>query len=158
MCAPFPLAIISGSQFAWVFPFGFIAFWCAVTFLISRLGWSAAAKRFPASLKPEGKAFYAPSVIFPTRAHYNTCVKITVTSEGLHLAVNVLFALGCRPMLVPWTAVTTISEHEGWFGSRYLKIEIAGPDGLAIRLPVSVLPKLQPFAGCARHCYNGVLQ
>ena len=146
----FASAIIIDPLFAWIFPFGFIGFWCSITFFISRLGWSGAAKRFPASFTPEGKAFYAPSVSFPSSAHYNTCVKVTVTPEGLHLAVNFLFALGCRPMLVPWTAVTTISEQKGWIGNRYLKIEIAGPHGFTIRLPMSALPRLQPFAESAR--------
>ena len=148
MCAPFSLAILSDSQFAWAFPFIFFAFWCTITFIISRFGWSAAAKRFPASLKPEGKAFRTPATFFRYGSHYSSCVKATPSEQGLYLTVEFLFALGHRPMLIPWSAVAKISEHEGWLGGRYL--EIAGPDGLTIRLPMSALPKIQPFAESAQ--------
>ena len=149
MSAPFPLAIIRDSLSVWAFPLGCVAFWCVISFLISRFGWSAAAKQFPAKSKPEGKTFRASSILFPNGSHYGACVKVIPTPEGLYLAVEFLFALGCRPMLVPWEALATISEHKGWFGGRYLKIETAGVDGFTIRLPMSALPQVQPFADAA---------
>jgi hypothetical protein len=108
-----PLAI-----FLVVFP----ALWIGVSSLLSFAGgWALLAERFKATEPAVGEAFRYASALFKRQGMfpvtYRGTLFITVGKEGIHLALHFLFRFLSPPLLIPWTAVESVTEQRHLFGS-----------------------------------------
>jgi len=113
----------------------FVGFWCAISLLISKFGWAKLAKDFTATAVPAGKRYGFVSAWFRPLTSYKNSLKVTLTDEGVHLAMNPLFRMGHPPLLIPWQHVVRCSEHHVLAYSK-LRIDIcAAGVQFAIVLP-----------------------
>ncbi|HEY0865909.1 MAG TPA: hypothetical protein VGE01_00945 [Fimbriimonas sp.] len=91
-----------------IFPF----FWIALSWTISQLmGWARIARTYMAYHRPEGERYRGRSMEFGRWASYGNSVNATLSSEGIHLSMFPLFAIGHPPMIIPWSMVTGLKEN-----------------------------------------------
>jgi len=88
----------------------FIAFWCAIGYLVSFLtGWLALARRFKKQSEPYGEIrsagpfFYAVYMRF--WGHYSSVIRLTAASDALYASVLFLFRIGHPPLRIPWDEI-----------------------------------------------------
>ncbi len=82
---------------------GFIGIWCAVVWLISRIGgWAELARVFPAEELPPGEILWGQSAQLRGFCNYNGVLTIVVSEKGLYMQPWRPFRIGHAPLLVPW--------------------------------------------------------
>ena len=116
-------------------PVAFLGMWLLVTFIISRVGWSSFAARYPAPSRPPGTAYNCPVMTFRGWARYNNGVRIIFTDAGVYFFPLVFIRLFHPPFLVPWASVKGLERKDGLFG-RQVWLNIGDPAG-KIRLRLS---------------------
>ena len=90
-----------------VFLLEFVCLWVAVTFLVAQLsGWAQLSRYYRTETQFEGERWYFRSCRARWMTHYNGCVTVGANTQGLYLAIFLLFRLGHPPVLVPWYQVT----------------------------------------------------
>ena len=93
----------------------FFAFmWLAITGLLAVLsGWSSLATQWRAQAKPEGKRFRFASGAIGIKllpVSYGNCLTVTVSENGLGMAIMFPFRFLSPPIFIPWGQVTNVSE------------------------------------------------
>lgn len=93
-----------------VFILSFVAFWCAVCFLISFItGWYALALHFRAQTEPLGETLSAGPFFYTIYmrfwSHYSSVIRLTAASDALYLAVLFPFRVGHPPLRIPWDEI-----------------------------------------------------
>jgi hypothetical protein len=103
----------------------FVAAWCAVSYMISRLGWRRFSARYPASGRPDGKAYPVSVINFGSlrSTMYRNTARIIITRRGIYFYMLFLFRMFNPPFLVPWSSVTSVSQPGGLINS-YCEIVI----------------------------------
>lgn len=88
----------------------FVAFWCAVCFLISLItGWFALGRRFKRQSEPYGETktagpfFY--TVYMRLWSHYSSTIRLSAASDALYASVLFLFRMGHPPLRIPWDEI-----------------------------------------------------
>lgn len=98
-----------------IIPLFFIAFgllWTLIVTLISRAGgWARLAHQYPATGPATGETFSLRSAKFGMFSSYRNCLTVTLSLSGIHLQPMIFFRIGHKPILLPWTAVTSYSKH-----------------------------------------------
>jgi hypothetical protein len=122
-----------------LFPVFFIGVWMFVSFIISRMGWSSFAERYPALTRPRGMAYRSPSTWFGSFfARYGNVVHVMFTEAGIYFYTSFLFRAFHSPFLVPWESVKHVEKKRVLFWSRY-RIDIQDSGGeIHVILPVGV--------------------
>ncbi len=90
-----------------IFPFAFLAFWFAVTWLIGNMsGWFRLQERFPDREEAPLKRLRMQSAGFGdgmfTRANFGNCLRFDVCATGLRVSIWRIFSPWSRPFFVPW--------------------------------------------------------
>jgi hypothetical protein len=85
-------------------------------------------------------------------SNYNGAVTVGTNSEGLYLAMFLLFRPGHPPLFVPWADVTA-EVVKGWFWSRYLELRFAEVPGLRVRVPLALGREI---AADANRAWDGI--
>jgi hypothetical protein len=94
-----------------------------ISFLISHMGWRRFARKYPAKVRPEGRAYNVPGASFNILSSYRNLVRVVFTAEGIYFYV--LFVLRFHPpFLLPWESVTGVAERKGWFGGRHYELVV----------------------------------
>lgn len=85
-------------------------------------GWRRLADLYSASYQPEGTTFRHQHMRMGV-VRYRNCATITVTAEGMHLAVSAPVIGQHPPLLIPWSAVSGVrATRLYWLGARQLDI------------------------------------
>jgi len=119
----------------------FAAMWFGVTGLLSILsGWHSLAERWraPASFPGERYRMRSASIgtqVFPVS--YGNCLTVTVSEEGLGLAILFLFRFLSPPLLIPWAEIASVTEGQFLFfrhtvvrpAGHWAQIKLYGPVG-----------------------------
>lgn len=119
-----------------LFPVFFIAIWCGICLLLSRLGgWDKLARsyRYENADIDIIKSFFMQSAGMG-QTSYNNCVLIKVAEKGLHLSVFPIFRLGHPPLFFPWDALP-MPETKRMLWMTYHVYEIDG-----VKLSISDKP------------------
>jgi hypothetical protein len=104
----------------------FIGFWFFVCWLISLLGgWGRVAKRFPRTILPTGQRFDMESGSVGL-VNYNNCLTIHVSERGIDFAVWPIFAIGHKPVLIPWTELNNL-EVKRFLWYKFVRIDVGTP-------------------------------
>ena len=113
-----PLLPIAG------FAIGFPLFWMAIVYLVSRMsGWAALAKQFAYDGPAEGEEFNFCSARIRLFSNYGNCLKVSLSSAGIHIRTMIFFRIGHEPLRIPWTAVEDVVVRSYWlFSSARVKI------------------------------------
>jgi len=88
----------------------FIAFWCAIGYLVSFLtGWLALARRFIKQSEPYGEIRSAGPFFYTVYmrfwGHYSSVIRLTAASDALYASVLFLFRIGHPPLRIPWDEI-----------------------------------------------------
>jgi hypothetical protein len=88
----------------------FIAFWCAIGYLVSFLtGWLALARRFKKQSEPYGEIRSAGPFFYTVYmrfwGHYSSVIRLTAASDALYASVLFLFRIGHPPLRIPWDEI-----------------------------------------------------
>ncbi len=134
-----PFAIIGA--FCIVFP----AFWCAVVWLISRIGgWRALAKRYRSGDRPV-KGEMANSVLgMVGLASYRYTLVAHFTDDGFFLETMILFRIGHPRLFIPWSDIAEVRPTK-WMLIESTRLTVGSPRVSTITLPSKLL--LQHFPG-----------
>ena len=116
------------------FPF-FIAFWCAISFVIASVGgWRLLAARYPANADDfNGKRWHMRSGRMRWTTRYNGVLTIGADMRGLYLSVFILFRVGHAPIYVPWD-FAEVREQRGLVFS-YLAFVFKEFPGIYLTVP-----------------------
>ena len=105
----------------WFMPL-FVALWLAVYAVLARAGgWRSLGRQFAASAAPQGQSFRFTSgsfgsVHWPVR--YRNCLHVVVSEAGLYVAVMFPFSFQSPALLLPWSAVDSVSEKQSFTDRR----------------------------------------
>ena len=113
-------------------PLFFAGMWFLVGMILSHVsGWASLGQRYAATGRPAGHRMWGQVVsIGPVRE--NGVTGLAVGPEGLHLFSNPLFRFGRRPLLIPWRAVTYVSDRKLlWW--RLYTLDIGGITTVRVR-------------------------
>jgi hypothetical protein len=116
-----------------LFPIAFVAMWCGICWLLSRLGgWNRLAARFAAQAPPRGKRFSMQSARIGW-VNYNGCLTIHASPDGLHVAIWPLWRLGHPPLFVPWEEFHNARPRRFlWW--KYVECEVLTPGPVKLQL------------------------
>jgi hypothetical protein len=99
----------------WFLPLS-VALWLAVSAVLARAGgWRSLGQQFAATAPPQGQSFRftsgsSGSVHWPVR--YRSCLHVVVSDAGLYVAVMFPFSFQSPALLLPWSAVDSVSERQ----------------------------------------------
>ena len=112
----------------------FVAIWCAACLSLAKFGgWSALARRFPASCAPQGKTLRHCAAKIGS-ATYSGILMATPTDYGLHLSVLAPWRLGHPRICIPWTEMKNPKERKILW-SHWVEVTVSTPKIVTVRLP-----------------------
>jgi hypothetical protein len=109
----------------YLFPIFFVGMWLFVGMILSHVsGWASLAERYAATGRPTGRRLWG-QVVSIGSVNENGVTGMIVTPQGLYLSANPLFRFGRRSLLIPWQAVSYVSERKiFWWHS--FKLDLGG--------------------------------
>ncbi|CTQ51514.1 hypothetical protein LP7551_00026 [Roseibium album] len=115
-----------------VFIVCFVLFWSLIVLLISRLaGWAELARQYPARGPATGRTFAMRSARFGLLGSYRNCLTVTLSLAGIHMQPMIVFRMGHPPLLIPWTAIVSLSRRDVMFSpAARLKVKDAETGGV----------------------------
>jgi hypothetical protein len=121
----------------YLFPIYFIAFWCAINFVISFLGgWFTLSLRFRRLSEPYGDTrsagplFYSVRMRFTMR--YSSVVRLETDREALYLSVIFPFRVGHPPLRIPWEEIQTGKSSLLWY--RFVVLTLGNEERIPMRI------------------------
>ena len=128
--APLDPAVLAPLLFLLLFP----PFWCAICWLLGRLGgWARLATRFATHRTPDGIALRWQDARVGW-VSYRNVLRIDVAHDGLFLSMPWLFRVGHPPLFLPWTAMHEVREQRLlWL--RRVRFSVASPPLAQLGLP-----------------------
>lgn len=128
----------------------FLPLWfCFLTFVISRFGWSRLAETHPGGPSPPyGRPLRRRSGKIGWFTNYNGCLNVTLSSEGIYIVPMWMFRLFHSPLLLPWSGVRGVEEHRivFWRQTRLVFEDHGGPR-FVLYLPTDALADLRMVSG-----------
>jgi len=123
----------------------FVAFWCALCFLISFItGWFALSRRFTKPSEPLGELrsagpfFY--TVYMRLWSHYSSVIKATAASDALYLSVLSIFRVGHPPLRIPWDEIKLRRTRR--FFLPYIELTLGNEERIPLRIPLRMARNL----------------
>ncbi len=116
----------------------FPLFWIFVVWLISHLsGWQKLAKRYPATLPPQGKRMGGQTLLMGFSRYSNT-MEMVVNSTGIWMQPKWLFRAGHKPVFIPWSELSN-PQPATWRWSKLVYFGLGNPVFRKIALSETVL-------------------
>jgi hypothetical protein len=122
----------------------FVSLWLCVGFIVSRMGWSTFAQRYPSFSRPLGESFNCQAAWFRSPfASYKNVVRVVFADSGVYVYVFVLFRAFHPAFLIPWGKVAGVRKKKMlWMEFDVLEIR-DGSDEMNIRLSNKALLEYQ---------------
>lgn len=121
-----------------LFPLVFAVFWCAVLFLLSRLGgWSRLARQYARNDVPDSGREYRWQSGRVGLVGYNHCLHVRVRQSGLALSVAFPLSVAHPPLFIPWSAIHD-REDVSMFWLKATRFEVGQPTLARLMLPRKV--------------------
>jgi hypothetical protein len=94
----------------------FVLLWMSVGLILAQLsGWAELA-RHDRSINPfKGSKWRFRSCKMRLTTHYNGCLTVGASPQGLYLAVLFLFRIGHPPLEIPWQDIQTTAGKTLWW-------------------------------------------
>jgi hypothetical protein len=123
----------------------FIAFWCAISFLISLMtGWFSLSRRFKRQSEPYGDTKSAGPFFYTIYmrwwGHYSTVIRLTAASDALYASVLFPFRIGHPPLRIPWNEIQ-IGRAKFFFRS-YVVLTLGNQEKIPMRISLRMARKL----------------
>ncbi len=108
---------MSENPFTPAFPFAFAGLWIFVSYLLSIFnGWQWLSESYRFREKFVGKKFRWQSGTLGFISARN-CLTLGANTEGLYLAMNILFRVGHPPLFIPWSDIEVGRRRFSFFSS-----------------------------------------
>lgn len=123
------------------------AMFALISLLISRAGWAKLAQHYRRDIPPRGRRYGSLYMMVGSLVQYKDTITAILSSEGLHLRQMLFFRLGHPPILLPWEAVTDVTEDKILMRKySLLKIDHLGVQA-KIRFPLKALEDIHEAMG-----------
>ena len=129
----------------------FIAFWCAIGYLVSFLtGWLALARRFKKQSEPYGEIrsagpfFY--SVYMRFWGHYSSVIRLTAASDALYVSILFPFRIGHPPLRIPWDEIRF--GRTKFFFRTFVVLTLGNQEKIPLRIPLRMARNLGILDRC----------
>lgn len=135
-----------GSPLAFLgFALFFIAFWCAVCFLISLVtGWFSLSRRFKRQSEPYGETKKAGPFLYTVYmrrwSHYSSVICLEAASDALYASVLFPFRVGHPPLRVPWNEIQF--GRAKFFFRTYAVLTLGTQEKIPMRISLRMAGKL----------------
>ena len=96
-------------------------------------GWRDLALQFPATHKLQGDILRFRSIgiqKWRVPTNYNNCVHVSLSAEGICLAMSFFFRFQHDPIFISWHQIARIEQKQRWFGA----VATVYPQGTNIRI------------------------
>jgi hypothetical protein len=94
--------------------------WFGISGLLALLGdWWRLSKLFPDPDPPQAPLFGYPSGISMNSMNYRSCVTAVADEDGIHLRISLIFRFMHPPLLIPWSAIGSITQKKILFFTQY---------------------------------------
>jgi hypothetical protein len=132
-----------------------VAMFCAIPFLISRLsGWSLLARRFRAAEPFYGESWSWQSARFRGWCNYNNCLKVGANPESFYLSIMQPFRLFQPALLIPWREIE-VETGKMFFGYyETAQFRIGTDERVTVRIYGKLVARLRQAAGPAWPLYH----
>lgn len=108
-------------------------------------GWAAFARKYPATIQPDGVLFRAQSLRIG-RARYTNVLNFVISPTGLYMEPQWLFRFGHQPILLPWREIQKITFVELlWI--RTAQLDVGNPVVATLQVRPKVLEATKEFLG-----------
>lgn len=120
----------------------FPLFWIFVVWLISHLsGWQKLAKRYPATLPPQGRHMGGQTLAIGYSRYRNT-MEMVANPTGIWMQPMWLFRAGHKPVFIPWGEFNN-PQPTTWRWQNLMHYDVGLPKVATIALPIPVLEKTE---------------
>jgi len=129
----------------------FIAFWCAIGYLVSFLtGWLALARRFKKQSEPYGEIRSAGPFFYTVYmrfwGHYSSVIRLTAASDALYASVLFLFRIGHPPLRIPWDEIRF--GRTKFFFRTYIVLTLGNAEKIPMRISLRMARNLGILDRC----------
>lgn len=126
-----------------LFPVFFLGMWVLVTFVVSRMGWSALATRYegPAHFTGTRLGIISGSV---NMSNYKNALVLHYSHEGIYMRPVWIFRLFHKPVLIPWTEIKEIKEQKVLFFTTK-ELTIGAPRVATVTFSEAVFRRMQEY-------------
>jgi hypothetical protein len=129
----------------------FIAFWCAVGFLVSFIsGWSALGRHFKRQSDPYGETKTAGPFFYTVYmrwwGHYSSVIRLVAASDALYASVLFLFRIGHPPLRIPWDEIR-FSRTKVFFRP-FVVLTLGNQEKIPLRIPLRMARNLGILDRC----------
>jgi hypothetical protein len=111
-----------------LYPVFFVVIWVGISAATAMAaGWPTLAQRFRTAERPAGEMFPFASGLMRTRflpIRYGRSLNVTVGDAGVRLAILFPFRALHAPLLLPWSAIESVTREAGAFGRQAVVIDI----------------------------------
>lgn len=115
-----------------VFPVVFVGMWMLVCLILGQVsGWARLAARYAVAEPDRGTSLLTSGRV--GFVNYNNALRVGADECALHLSVLKLFAVGHRPLAIPWSAVRISAQKTLFF--KWVRFEIS--EGPTVRVALS---------------------
>lgn len=110
------------------------------------MGWSAFARKYPATARPKGTSFNCTGAHFGNPfASYRNVLQVIFCEEGIYVYAFILFRAFHPPFLIPWEKIARLQPKK-LFWTRYHNIEVQdGPGEISLTLSADALREYERF-------------
>ncbi|MBT9290283.1 hypothetical protein [Prosthecodimorpha staleyi] len=120
-----------------LFPLALVGMFAGISKLLAAIGgWGRVAERYRARAPVSGRRFSMQSGQMGL-VNYRNTLTITVTPEGLHIAILPLFRIGHPPLLIPWTAMRN-GRRKRLFWWQLVAFDIGEPRLATLAVPAAL--------------------
>ena len=123
-----------------------VALWLLISIIAAWAGgWSALARDYPLAERFEGRRWRLQSAQMRWGTHYNNCLTVGASDQGLFLATLFLFRVGHPPLFIPWRDIAARERKFLWITMTELRLGRETP--LPFRIREGLSNRLRNAAG-----------
>ena len=135
-----------GNAVVGVLPLLIAAIWVGTSALSAQLsGWSRLAEVYSSSMPFTGQSWRLQSVQMRWSMHYNTCVTVGASPQGLALSMFIFMRPGHGPLFIPWPEVSATRTRV--FLRTLVELRFQRAPGIPLRISPRLSARLAAASG-----------
>ena len=114
----------------------FGAFFCLISFMVSRMGWHRLAAQYTVEAVPPDVNLETLTFLRIGVASYKNAARVGITSQGVWLTTWKILFIGHPPLFIPWSAFGPV-EEQTFLWSKTYSTRISSGDGNSVAFSFS---------------------
>ena len=129
-------------------PVFFVSMWGFISAGVSWIGgWSALSRTYRTQIPFVGEKWTLQRAQMRWRTNYSNTLTLGVNSQGLYLAIMLLFRFRHPPLLIPWSDIK-VRRSSGWV-FEYAILTLGHEIEIPLKIRKSLAAKLRAAAGAS---------